>query len=186
MNNKPQEPCFSRDVPLPVTPISPGDVAVIAEMMKGYLAFVRVAFRASAQRDAYVQYIEHLRRRLAGQYPDNTPLPLTLHDIETIEAAMSTFEVITTHMAHQRKSVMQPLLSARACVNASRVCALALLLVARRARGKKIFSGLYAMLLKDQVTRATSLMRRNEVQDSWERPDGPTFSPSLNDRKEFF
>jgi hypothetical protein len=72
---------------------------VIAEMMRGHLAFVRLAFRASPQRDAYVQYIEHLRRRLARQYRDNTPLPLTLEDIETIEAAMSIFEVITTHMA---------------------------------------------------------------------------------------
>lgn len=103
MNNKPQEPRFPQNVPLPVTPLSPGDVAVIAEMMRGYLAYVRVAFRASAQRDAYVQYIEHLRRRLTGPYPDNTPLPLTLHDIKTIEAAMSTFEVITTHIAPPTK-----------------------------------------------------------------------------------
>jgi hypothetical protein len=91
-------------VPLPVTPISPGDLTVIADMMRGHLAFVRLAFRASPQRDAYMQYIEHLRQRLAGQYRDNTPLPLTLQDIETIEAAMSTFEVMATHMAPPTKA----------------------------------------------------------------------------------
>src|SRR5947209_8469337 len=130
MNNEPQESRFPRNVPLPMTPLSPGDVAAIAEMMRGYLAFVRVAFRASPQSDAYVQYIERLHHRLAGQYPDNTPLPLTLHDIETIEAAMSTFEVMTTHMAPPTKA-RAAIVAACACLR-QRIAriALALLLVA--------------------------------------------------------
>jgi hypothetical protein len=93
----PHQPRLPQGVPM--TPISPGDVAVIAEMLKGYLTFVRFAYRPSAQRDMYVQYVERLRQRLAGQHRENTPLPLTLEDIKTIEAAMSTFEMITTQMA---------------------------------------------------------------------------------------
>jgi hypothetical protein len=84
---------------VPMTPISPGDVAVIAEMVKGYLTFVRLAYRPSAQRETYLQYVESLRGRLAGRHLENTPLPLTSEDIETIEAAMGTFEVITAQMA---------------------------------------------------------------------------------------
>jgi hypothetical protein len=91
------QPRLSQGVPM--TPISPGDLAVIAEMLKGYLTFVRLAYRPSAHRDAYMQYIESLRERLAGQHRENTPIQLTLEDIETIEAAMSTFEVITMQMA---------------------------------------------------------------------------------------
>ncbi len=57
----PHEPRLPQGVPM--TPISPGDLAVIAEMMKGYLTFVRLAYRASAHRDAYMQYVESLRHR---------------------------------------------------------------------------------------------------------------------------
>ncbi len=88
-----------KTTPLPVTPISPGDVLVLAEMMSGYLAFVRVALRASAFRDAYLHSVEDLRRRLAGHYQDNTAIPLTVQDIETIEAAMLAFEAIMSQMA---------------------------------------------------------------------------------------
>ena len=88
-----------KTAPVPVTPISPGDVAVIAEMMSGYLAFVRVALRASPFRDAYLHSVEGLRQRLGATYPDHTPIPLTLKDMETIEAAMLAFEVIMSQMA---------------------------------------------------------------------------------------
>ncbi len=98
MSDKLQGPIL-QDVSIPVTPISPGDLAVIAEMMSSYIAFVRLSFRTSPRRDAYVQYIESLRERLAGRYREDTPIPLTLEDIETIETAMSTFEVIATHIA---------------------------------------------------------------------------------------
>src|SRR5207245_2779153 len=79
----PHQPRLPQGVPM--MPISPGDVAVIAEMLKGYLTFVRFAYRPSAQRDMYVQYVERLRQRLARQHRENTPLPLTLEDIKTIE-----------------------------------------------------------------------------------------------------
>ncbi len=93
----PHQPRFAQSVSM--TPISPGDVAVIAEMVKGYLTFVRLAYRPSAHRDAYLQDVERLRERLAGRHREHTPISLTLEDIETIEAAMSTFEVITTQIA---------------------------------------------------------------------------------------
>ncbi len=60
---------------VPMTPISPGDVAMIAEMLKGYLTFVRFAYQPSAQRDMYMQYVERLRQRLAGQHQENTLSP---------------------------------------------------------------------------------------------------------------
>lgn len=92
-----------RGTAMPVTPISPGDLAVIAEMIRGYLVFVRLRFRASSQREAYVQYVEQLRKRLATRYQDNTPIPLTVADIETIEAAMCTFETFMSLMAPATK-----------------------------------------------------------------------------------
>ncbi len=97
----PQDPRLPPGVPVsvPVTPISPSDLTAIADMMTGYLAFVRVAFRVSAHRDAYLHYVEDLRRRLAGKYRDNMPIPLTLADMETIEAAMRAFEVIMSKVA---------------------------------------------------------------------------------------
>jgi hypothetical protein len=97
----PQQPRFAQGVP--VTPISPGDLAVIAEIIGSYLVYVRTAFRASARRETYVRYVEDLRRRLAGQHRENTPLPLTLEDMETIEAAMSIFEVMTAQIVPQTK-----------------------------------------------------------------------------------
>jgi hypothetical protein len=90
-------------ISVPVMPISPGDIAVIAEIMSSYLAFVRFSYRASAQREAYVRYVEDLRRRLVGQVRDDTPVPLTLEDMQTIETAMSTFEVMITHLAPHTK-----------------------------------------------------------------------------------
>jgi hypothetical protein len=93
----PHQPRLPQGVPM--TPISPGDVAVMAEMVKGYLTFVRLAYRPSTQREMYLQDIESLRERLAGRHQENTPISLTSEDIETIEAAMSTFEVITMQMA---------------------------------------------------------------------------------------
>ena len=69
-----REPRFPQGVPIPMTPISPGDLAVIAEIVNSYLTYIRLAFRASATRDMYVRYIEDLRRRLAGQYRENTSL----------------------------------------------------------------------------------------------------------------
>jgi len=84
-------------------PISPGDLAVIAEIMSSYLAFIRSSYRASAQREAYARYVEDLRQRLAGQVRDDTPVPLTLEDMQTIETAMKTFEVMTAQIVPQTK-----------------------------------------------------------------------------------
>ncbi len=115
----PHQPRFPQGVPIPTTPISPWDLSVIAEMMKGYLTFVRLAYRPSAQRETYLQDVESLRERLAGRHPENTPISLTNVDIETIEAAMSTFEVITAQMApptRERDATIHACACLRQCI----------------------------------------------------------------------
>lgn len=98
MNQRPPRPAA-----MPVTPISPGDLTVIGEMLRGYLMLVRLRMRASPEREAYLQEIEYLRRRLTARYQDNTSLPLTFDDIEIIEAAMYTFETVMSLIAPATK-----------------------------------------------------------------------------------
>jgi hypothetical protein len=102
MSNKKRGP-IPQGITGTVMPISPGDLAVIAEIMGSYLAFIRFSYRASAQREAYARYVEDLCRRLAGQVWDDTPVPLTLEDMQTIETAMKTFEVMTAQIVPQTK-----------------------------------------------------------------------------------
>ncbi len=90
--------------PVPQIILHPNDITALAEVVKGYLAFVRRSVPVSRQRNAQIRTLQRLHQRLlALSYTAQTQseqkcFPLTADEIRALDDALRGFAMLVRRM----------------------------------------------------------------------------------------
>lgn len=93
--------------------LHPNDISVLAQVIQGYLAFLRNGVAPSKKRDVQIQTLQRLQQRLTtmvNAHAENTCVPLTADDIQALNAALRGFITLVHRMAPASKERDETLL----------------------------------------------------------------------------